>query len=367
MSGRPILIIAGGTGGHVFPALAVAEVLVERRQPVIWLGTRRGVEARIVPQAGIPIEWVSVGGLRGKGSAALLGAPVTLLRAIVQALSVVRRLRPAAVLGMGGFVAGPGGLAAWLLRLPLIIHEQNTIPGLTNRLLARISATVLEGFRGSFPASTRARHVGNPVRRAISALAPPEQRMAGRRGPARLLVLGGSQGALRLNQVVPEALVRLPAESRPAVWHQAGPRTLNVAAEAYRAAEIEVRLEAFIDDMAAAYRWADLAVCRAGALTVSELAGAGLGAVLVPFPAAVDDHQTSNAQQLVTVGAALLIPESELTAARLAHELEPLLEDRQRLLDLAHAARAQSMPQAAEEVADACLRAAQSPPARTAA
>lgn len=367
MSSGPILIMAGGTGGHVFPAMAVAEVLRTREREVIWLGTRRGLEARLIPQAGFPIEWISVGGLRGKGVATLVGAPIALVWALWQALGVLRRLRPAAVLGMGGFVSGPGGLAAWLLRRPLIIHEQNTVPGVTNRLLARLARVVLEAFPGSFRAAARAQHTGNPVRSEISALAPPDARMAGRSGPVRLLVLGGSQGALRLNQIVPEALFRLPLKLRPEVWHQAGPRTLAVAAEAYRAAEIDARLEAFIDDMAAAYAWADVVVCRAGALTVSELANVGIGALFVPFPEAVDDHQTRNARHLVAAGAALLVPEQELTAGRLARDLEGLLGDRARLLEMARAARAHAMPDAAERVADTCLQAACQQAARAAA
>jgi UDP-N-acetylglucosamine--N-acetylmuramyl-(pentapeptide) pyrophosphoryl-undecaprenol N-acetylglucosamine transferase len=355
MSAGPILIMAGGTGGHVFPALAVAQVLRSREREVVWLGTRRGLEARLVPPAGIPIEWIHVGGLRGKGAATLLAAPLALAWALWQAIGVLRRLRPSAVLGMGGFVSGPGGLAAWLLRRPLIIHEQNTVPGLTNRLLARLARVVLEAFPGSFRAGSGARHTGNPVRATISALAPPDRRFAGRAGPPHLLVLGGSQGALRLNQVVPEAVFRLPLRLRPDIRHQAGAGTLALAEQAYRQAEIEVRLEAFIDDMAAAYGWADLVVCRAGALTVSELANAGVGAVLVPFPAAVDDHQTSNARQLVAAGAGVLIPEAELTAERLAQELHGLLDDRERLLGMARAARALAVPDAAERVADACL------------
>ncbi|MGH8495328.1 MAG: undecaprenyldiphospho-muramoylpentapeptide beta-N-acetylglucosaminyltransferase [Gammaproteobacteria bacterium] len=367
MSDGPILIMAGGTGGHVFPAMAVAQALLAREVEVVWLGTRRGLEARLVPPAGIPIEWINIGGLRGKGLTTVLVAPVALIRALWQSVCVLRRLQPSAVLGMGGFVSGPGGLAAWLLRRPLIIHEQNTVPGMTNRLLARVARVVLEAFPGSFDAAAGARHVGNPVRREISALAPPDIRLARRDGPARLLVLGGSQGALRLNQVVPEALFRLPLRVRPEVWHQAGPGTLNAAEQAYRAAEIEARLDAFIDDMAAAYAWADLVVCRAGALTVSELANVGLGAVFVPFPAAVDDHQTRNAGHLVGVGAAVLVPEPELTAERLARELGQLLGNRARLLDMARAARAQAMPDAAEQVAETCLRAARAQAERAAA
>ncbi|MCB1845637.1 MAG: undecaprenyldiphospho-muramoylpentapeptide beta-N-acetylglucosaminyltransferase, partial [Halioglobus sp.] len=286
MSLRPIMVMAGGTGGHVYPALAVANALREQSREVVWLGTRRGIEARLVPAAGIPIEWVTVQGLRGKSRLALLIAPFRLLYALLQSMRIVARHRPAAVLGMGGFVSGPGGLAAWLLRRPLVIHEQNAISGLTNRLLARLARVVLQAFPGSFSASIHARTVGNPVRADIAALPSPAERFRGRGVALRLLVLGGSQGALALNRLVPEALALLPADKRPLVRHQTGSRGKEVAVSSYRAAGVDAELDEYIDDMAAAYAWADLIVCRAGALTVAEIAAAGLAAIFVPYPAA---------------------------------------------------------------------------------
>jgi UDP-N-acetylglucosamine--N-acetylmuramyl-(pentapeptide) pyrophosphoryl-undecaprenol N-acetylglucosamine transferase len=288
-----VLIVAGGTGGHVFPALAVASALRERGVEVTWLGTRRGMEAKRVPEAGFPLDWVEVRGLRGKGVVGWLLAPFRLLRALIQALAVMRRRAPDVVLGMGGFVSGPGGLAARLSGRPLVIHEQNAIPGLTNRLLSRLAGRVLVGFPGTFPG--RERHTGNPVRAAIARLPEPAARLAGRSGPMRLLVLGGSQGALGLNRVVPEALAELSPEARPEVWHQAGERHVALAQEEYGQAGVEGRVVAFIDDMSVAYAWADLVLCRAGALTIAELAAAGVGALLVPYPHAVDDHQSANA------------------------------------------------------------------------
>ncbi|HET6654822.1 MAG TPA: undecaprenyldiphospho-muramoylpentapeptide beta-N-acetylglucosaminyltransferase [Gammaproteobacteria bacterium] len=353
-----VLIMAGGTGGHVFPALAAAEELRREGCEIAWMGTRRGLEARLVPAAGIPIHWIGVGGLRGKGWRTRLGAPLALGRALSGALAIVRKLRPAVALGMGGFASGPGGLAAWLTRRPLVIHEQNAVPGLTNRVLARFATTVLEGFPGSFPPGRGARCVGNPVRADVIALPPPAERFAGRTGRARLLVFGGSQGAAILNATLPEALAALPPESRPEVWHQAGERHLDIARVAYAEAGVEVRLEAFVDDVAAAYAWADLAVCRAGALTVAELAAAGLGAVLVPFAAAVDDHQTRNAAHLADRGAAVIMAQKTLTAEALAETLRVLCADRARLERMAEAARTLARPDAARELAQACLDAA---------
>lgn len=348
MSG-PVLIMAGGTGGHVFPALAVAEELRGRGVEVVWLGTRAGLEARVVPAAGIPVEWISVVGLRGKGLGRMLQAPFMLARACWQALGVVRRVQPRVVLGMGGFVTGPGGLMARLSGRGLCVHEQNAVAGLTNRLLARIAHRTLEAFPGSLPG---AEHTGNPVRRAIAALPAPAARMAARQGPLRLLVLGGSQGARALNQIVPQALARLP-QGGFEVHHQTGAAHLGGARDQYAEAGIEARVEPFIDDMAAAYGWADLVVCRAGALTIAELAAAGVGAVLVPYPYAVDDHQTRNAEHLVAAEAAVLIPEPELTPQRLASLLQEL--DRARLLAMAGHARALARPEAARAVAEACL------------
>jgi UDP-N-acetylglucosamine--N-acetylmuramyl-(pentapeptide) pyrophosphoryl-undecaprenol N-acetylglucosamine transferase len=350
--------MAGGTGGHVYPALAVARALQEQSREVVWLGTHRGLESRVVPEAGIPIEWISVAGLRRKGLLTLLAAPIRLTLALLQSVSVMLRHRPAAVLGMGGFVSGPGGLAAWLTRRPLVIHEQNAVAGLTNRLLARLARVVLQAFPGSFSPQVAAVTVGNPVRGEIAALAHPETRFADRDGPLRLLVLGGSQGALALNRVVPAALARLPQQVRPTVLHQTGERTLDAAREAYAECGITAELKPFIEDMADAYGWADLVVCRAGALTVAELSAAGLPAIFVPYPAAVDDHQTSNAQSLVEAGAATLLREDALSDETLASLLKSWLTGRAALLERARRARALAQPEALRAITAACLEAA---------
>lgn len=358
MSGGPVLIMAGGTGGHVFPALAVADALRARARTVVWMGTKAGLEARVVPEHGIPVEWVTVGGLRGKKVTTWLVAPFRVGLAIIQALGIVWRRRPSVVLGMGGFVAGPGGLAAWLLRRPLVIHEQNAAAGMTNRILSRLADTVLEAFPGGFPDRRADDHVGNPVRRDILNLPAPAERFANRSGPARVLVIGGSQGALSLNRIVPEAIGRLAEDRRPQVLHQAGSRTIDQARAAYESAGVKARIEPFIVDMADAYGWADLVVCRSGALTVFELAAAGVGAILVPFPHAVDDHQTRNARYLSDAGAALLRPEADLDAERLAADLDALLRDTVRLVAMADAARALATPDSTDRLVAACLAAA---------
>jgi UDP-N-acetylglucosamine--N-acetylmuramyl-(pentapeptide) pyrophosphoryl-undecaprenol N-acetylglucosamine transferase len=358
MSGGPILIMAGGTGGHVYPALAVALALRSRSCDVVWLGTHRGIESRVIPAAGIPIEWVQVSGLRGKGIATLVLAPFRLLHALWQSLRVMWKHRPAAVLGMGGFVSGPGGLAAWLTRRPLVIHEQNAVAGLTNRLLARLARVVLQAFPGSFNPARNAETVGNPVRTDIAAIAAPEVRMTDRSGPLRLLVLGGSQGALALNETVPAALAMLPEAQRPLVRHQAGERTLAAATDAYREHGIEADVTPFIEDMAAAYAWADLVICRAGALTVAEISAAGLPAIFVPFPAAVDDHQTANARPMVDAGAALIMQQKDLTAESLADLLQAWLATRDDLVRRAKKARQLARPDALERIAGHCLAAA---------
>jgi len=353
---RVALIMAGGTGGHVFPALATARVLQRRGFDIVWLGTQRGIEARLVPAAGIPVEWLSVSGLRGKGVMTLLAAPFRLLLALIQSVRALRRHRPQVVLGAGGFVSGPGGLAAWLLRRPLVVHEQNAVAGLTNRMLARLADRVLEGFPGSFGKAIHAERVGNPVRPEIAAVTEPGRRYAGRQGRVRLLVFGGSQGSARLNAVVPAALAELPENLRPDVLHQTGERGLEETTSAYRGRGINADVRAFIDDMAGAYGWADLAVCRSGALTIAELAAAGVPAVLVPFPAAVDDHQTRNAEYVVHAGAGVLMPESSLTPVTLAQRLRELLETgRPKLLEMARAARATAIVDADERLADACV------------
>ena len=357
MSGGPVLIMAGGTGGHVFPALAVANALRERGVAVVWLGVPGSMESRLVPANGFPIEWVRVAGIRGKGAKAWLLAPLRIIKAVAQAMSVLRRVRPRSVLGAGGYVSGPGGIAAWLLRVPLLIHEQNAIAGLTNRWLARIASQVLEAFPGSFGAKVPARAIGNPVRTDIAALPAPQMRFAGRQGRSRLLVFGGSQGALRLNAMVPQALARVAPEIRPQVRHQTGERGLEAARAAYTEAQVEAEVLPFIDDMAAAYGWADLAVCRAGAMTVAELQAAGLGAVFVPLPSATDDHQTKNAEVMVKSGAARLVAERDLTPERLADTIRELVADRARLLKMAEAARGARVIDAAAQLADLCIAA----------
>jgi UDP-N-acetylglucosamine--N-acetylmuramyl-(pentapeptide) pyrophosphoryl-undecaprenol N-acetylglucosamine transferase len=350
------LIMAGGTGGHVYPALALARELRTRAWQIIWLGTRRGLEARVVPAENIAIEWLDVGGLRGKGALTWLAAPLRLARSLAQALAVMRRHRPTVVVAFGGFVSGPGGVAAWLARRPLLIHEQNAIAGFTNRCLARLAREVYAAFPDAFGSGVVTRLIGNPVRADIAALPPPAARFAQRRGAIRLLVVGGSLGAARLNTVLPHALARLAGRIALEVQHQSGERWIEGARRAYAQAGVKAQLSAYIEDMAASYAWADLVICRAGALTIAELACAGVGAILVPFPAAVDDHQTHNARYLAAEGAAVLIADRDLTAERLAAELTALCAGRGRLIAMAERARLLARTGAAAELADACAR-----------
>jgi UDP-N-acetylglucosamine--N-acetylmuramyl-(pentapeptide) pyrophosphoryl-undecaprenol N-acetylglucosamine transferase len=350
-----LAIMAGGTGGHVFPALAVAEQLRRQGAEVFWIGTQAGMESRLVPEHGFAMEWVSIEGVRGKGGLQWLKAPFRLASAFGQARAILRRRQPTVVLGMGGFVSGPGGLAARALGIPLIIHEQNCVPGLTNQWLARVATRVFEAFPGSFPPARGAILTGNPVRQSILDLPAPAERLAGRSGPARLLVVGGSLGAQALNETLPQALALLPPEQRPLVRHQAGERTLELARNAYRDVGVEAEVVAFVRDMAEAYAWADLVVCRSGALTVSELAAAGVGSILVPYPFAVDDHQVGNARYLSEAGAARLIIQRDLTAAGLAGILSELFSDRARLLAMAEAARRRAQPEATDRITNACL------------
>lgn len=350
--GRRVMIMAGGTGGHVYPALAVAEMLRADGHEVVWMGTRKGLEGRVVPAAGFPVEWLSVAGVRGKGLAGLMKAPWMLLRALLQSLAILRRVRPHVVLGMGGFVAGPGGWVASRLGIPLVIHEQNRIPGTTNRLLAQQAVAVLEAFPGSFPPAMAARATGNPLRRAIAELAQ-QLRMAAA-GPAlKVLVVGGSLGAKALNENVPAALAGLGQPLH--IRHQTGQAMLAETQARYAELGLDAESSAFLEDMAAAYRWADLAICRAGAMTVSELAAAGLPAILIPYPHAIDDHQTANARYLADAGAAVLMPQTELTSAGLTEAIGKLLQAPGQLARMAEAARAQARPEAAREVADICL------------
>jgi len=340
--------MAGGTGGHVFPGLAVAEELRAAGWEVVWMGARSGMEARLVPARGYRMAWIRAAALRGKGVIAALLLPLNLLVGFAQAARAIFALRPDVVLGMGGYVAFPGGMMASLLARPLAVHEQNAIAGLTNRVLAKVADKAMTAF----PDALRgAEWTGNPVRGEIAALAPPEARAAGREGPLRLLVVGGSLGAQALNECVPKALALL--EPRPRVVHQAGERHLEALRANYRAAGVEGELVPFIDDMARRYAEADLVVCRAGAITVAELSAGGVASVLVPFPHAVDDHQTANARFLADQGAAILLPQAALGPESLAAILRTL--DRPRLLDMARKARALGKPGAAKLVAARCM------------
>jgi len=352
------LIMAGGTGGHVFPALAVADVLNQRGIDVFWMGTARGIEAERVPAAGYPLTCISVQGLRGNGVLGWIMAPFRLMKAVFEAIQAIRIIRPDVVLGLGGFASGPGGVAAWILRKPVLIHEQNAIPGLTNRLLAKIAKHIMTGFPQSFSATVKAEWVGNPVRDSIELLPVPEQRFEHRNTPMHLLVLGGSLGARALNQIVPQALALIDTEQRPEIIHQCGQQHLDDCTQAYNKAGVKADINDFIEDMATAYGWADLVICRAGALTIAELAAAGVGALLVPYPYAVDDHQTHNAKALVTAGAAYMLPEQTLTAELLAAKLSSLLQSKSVLLNMAVSARAQAKIDTAQHVADRCIEAA---------
>lgn len=355
--GKRVMILAGGTGGHVYPALAVARELMNRGNDVVWVGTRKGLEARVVPAAGIDIEWMSVEGVRGKGMKGLLKAPFMLIKAILQSWSIQRKIRPDVVLGMGGFVSGPSGLVASLSGIPLVLHEQNRVPGTTNRLLASRAKVVLEAFAGSFPLKAGARVTGNPLRKEIVGLAHAvRERVEG--APLRILVVGGSLGAKALNELVPVALQQLgqPLE----IKHQTGAALRESTEARYQALGLDAEVVAFVEDMAAAYAWADLAICRAGAMTISELAVTGLPAILVPYPYAIDDHQTQNAAVLADVGAAVMIPQSELTAEVLVAELKAIIDSPQRLEKMSQEAYKTARPAAAEIVAAVCLENARS-------
>lgn len=339
------LIMAGGTGGHVFPALAVAKALMAQGHSVEWLGTNRGLEARVVPAAGIQLHSLNIAGVRGRGVRHLLLAPWLIIKAIFTVKQILRRLQPAAVIGLGGYVAGPGGVAAFLSRIPLLIHEQNAVAGTTNRLLARMARRVLCAFPDVLPGAIT---IGNPLRASFYDQAEPASRFDGREGAPRLLVLGGSLGAQALNQTLPRALALLPSQTRPLVRHQTGTQHAAACELAYQERGLNARIEPFIEDVAEALAWADLVICRAGALTVAELSAVGVAAVLVPYPHAIDDHQTANAQWLVERGAAMLAPQESLSPERLSRLLTEILSDRPRLCAMATAARAAATPDATE-------------------
>lgn len=330
--------MAGGTGGHIFPALALAHYLQAKGWDVQWMGTKAGLEADIVPKHQIPLHFISVQGLRGTGVIRLLKAPFYLLLALMQALKVLLSIKPTLVVGMGGFVSGPGGVAAWLLRRPLVICEQNAIAGFTNECLSRLATKVLEGFPHSFKGTKKAVYTGNPVREVFLKAKVPSVRFSNRTGPIRLLIVGGSRGALALNTLTPEAIQLLPEDKRPEVWHQAGGNRDEQTRKAYEKAGVVARVEPFIDDMVAAYEWADLVLCRSGALTVAELSAVGVGSILVPYPYAVDNHQWHNGRFLEQAGAAVLISQKDLTPKRLSQELSQKFEGRGHLQIMAEAA-----------------------------
>lgn len=344
MKAKRLLVMAGGTGGHVFPGLAVAHQLMEQGWQVRWLGTADRMEADLVPKHGIEIDFIQISGLRGKGWRAQLGAPLRIWRAIRQARQIMRDYQPDVVLGMGGYVSGPGGVAAWLQGIPVVLHEQNAIAGLTNRWLSRIAAKVLQAFPGAF---AKAPVVGNPVRQDVLALPEPEQRMKDRSGPLRVLVVGGSQGARILNRTLPAVAAALGDQIT--LWHQVGKGALPEVEQAYQAAgAIGHKITEFIDDMADAYQWADVVICRSGALTVSELAAAGVPAIFVPFQHK-DRQQYLNGLTLEKAGAAYIIEQDQLTAERLEAQL--LLLNRPQLLAMAQHARAAAIPDATDRVA----------------
>lgn len=347
-----VLIMAGGTGGHVFPALAAAKELQARGCTVDWFGTRLGIEAQIVPAHHIPIHYLTITGIRGKGFNALILAPGKILLAVWQAKKILRVLKPNVVLGMGGYASGPGGIAARILGIPLVIHEQNARPGTTNKWLAKIATRVLTAFPNVFE---RALCIGNPVRAEITQLAPPEERFKNRCGPLRLLILGGSLGAKALNELVPQTLAQITTEGQWQIKHQTGKNHLLTTQELYRQVQVNAEVVPFIDDMAAALGWADLVVCRSGALTVSELSAAGVGSILIPFPHAIDDHQTANANWLVSLGAAVLYQQNELTIEVLKELLTDFANNRDKILVMASAARSGALPAAAQACADCCL------------
>jgi len=352
---RAILIMAGGTGGHVFPGLAVAEYFRQQGWRVVWLGTHAGMEAKLVVRQGYEMAWVSFSGVRGKSALGFLLLPMRLLVAFWQSARAIFKYRPDVVLGMGGYVAFPGGMMASLLNRPLVIHEQNSIAGLANRILAKLADRVLVAFPEAFGLATAGIQIvtGNPVRSEILTIEPPETRYSKRTGPLHVLVVGGSLGAQVLNETVPQALALLPRDARPLVTHQSGAQHYAALKEGYARAGVEARVEAFIADMAHCYAESDLLICRAGALTVAEIAVAGIASILVPYPLAADDHQTHNARHLSDQGAAWILQQSDLSARSLADLLRGV--NRENLLQVARRARQLGKPDATQLVARSCM------------
>ncbi|RKZ99860.1 MAG: undecaprenyldiphospho-muramoylpentapeptide beta-N-acetylglucosaminyltransferase [Gammaproteobacteria bacterium] len=365
MSGQSprILLMAGGTGGHIFPALAVGHLLAEQGWKLHWLGSENGMEVSLIPQYNIDMSLLSIAGVRGKGLLTRILSPLYIIRAVWQAMRVIRAFRPDVVLGMGGFASGPGGLASWLLRRPLCIHEQNAIPGVTNRVLSKLARFSLQAFPGAFVKADGV--TGNPVRKSICELDAPELRFADHQGPKRLLIIGGSRGAAIFNQLLPEAVALMDETTSLSIWHQTGKSNRGIVSERYsqshQGSDLKQQdlliVDEFIDDMETAYQWADIVLCRSGALTVSELAAAGVGAIFVPYPHAVDDHQTANAQYLVAADGAQIIQQSELTAEKLLQQINNT-GSREQCLQMAINAKKQGKVNATNEVAEFCIRAA---------
>lgn len=357
MRDKTFLIMAGGTGGHVFPALAVAHALMERKEKVFWLGSKGGMEDDIIRKQNIPFFGIDIKGVRGKGRVSQLFAPFKIISAVFQALRILKKIKPDAVLGMGGFASGPGGLAARILGIPLLIHEQNSVAGMTNKILARFASSVMTAFPNAFSDKVDCKLVGNPLRSDIAALYYDREIEKLKSEKVHLLILGGSLGAQSLNETVPKALGLLAEDIRPVVRHQTGKNKANDVNEAYFEAQVDAEIFEFIDDMAQAYKWADFVICRAGALTISELCAAGLGAILIPYAHAVDDHQTKNAEYLVSKGAAWLLAQKDLTPNVLSEILQPLLAKTDRINILSEAAYKLAQISATENVANECRRA----------
>ena len=358
MQASSIMIMAGGTGGHIYPALAVADYLKKQGHAIHWLGTDVGLEARLVPEHGYPLLTIQVSALRGKGWLKKILAPCLVSRAIFQSLCLFIKHKPKAVLGMGGFASGPGGIAAWLLRIPLLLHEQNAIAGLTNKMLKPFANVVMQAFPATFKKTPNVYTTGNPVREAILSVKPPGLRFNERTEKYNLLIVGGSLGAKRLNEIVPLALAELKDEVNLTVRHQSGEKHLDATREKYEESGIDVILSSYIDNMAEAYAWADLVLCRAGAMTIAELSAIGVASILIPFPYAVDDHQTANARYLSDEACALLIQEADLSVEKLSQAIADLCTSRAELLRIANKARTLSRSQATETVASLCLEVA---------
>ena len=359
MPRKPIIIMAGGTGGHIYPALAVAKYLLQKEVPLLWLGTTKGLEANIVPANGIRLLTISISGIRGKGIIKLVIAPFIILYALIQTIIIFIRNKPAAVLGMGGFASGPGGIAAWLMRIPLCIHEQNAIAGVTNKILSSLATFIMTAFPDTFPGHKKQKVTGNPVRSEILNVGNnPSMTRKRDNSTFHILVLGGSLGSRKLNELVPETIDVLAGEVDMEVYHQTGEKHFEATRQKYSSLNLDVRLSPFISDMADAYGWADVVICRAGAMTIAEIEIVGLASILVPYPYAVDDHQTANAEYLSRNGAAIICQENDLSVEFLTDIIKQLANDNEKLGLMSDRAKSLAKPEAVREVADICMEVA---------